>query len=194
VALWLRRMGWRDVAVVSNSDEGARMKIGAEQPITIPPPDADCISAQELKALLDRNDVVVIDLATSRDYRNGHIPGAWFVVRSRLAKMSGSLPKAGTVVLTSDDGVLAAFASKDKVAFGSAVWVLQGGTGAWRQAGYALSKSLDRYIDEADDVVLKPSELTGEREAAMREYLSGNDDLLDKVRRDGTLHLAALRV
>lgn len=194
VALWLRRMGWRDVAVVSNSDEAARMEIGAEQPITIPPPDADCISAQELKALLDRNDVVVIDLATSRDYRNGHIPGAWFVVRSRLAKMSGSLPKAGTVVLTSDDGVLAAFASKDKVAFGSAVRVLHGGTGAWRQAGYALSKSLDRYIDEADDVVLKPSELTDEREAAMREYLSGNDDLLDKVRRDGTLHLAALRV
>ena len=170
------------------------MEIGPEQPITNPPPQAATVTVQELKALLDRGDVVVIDLATSRDYRNGHIPGAWFVVRSRLAKMLGSLPKAGTVVLTSEDGVLAAFASKDEVAFGSAVRVLQGGTASWRQAGYALSKSLDRFIDEADDVVLKPSELTDGREAAMREYLSGNDGLLDKVQRDGTLHLAALRV
>jgi rhodanese-related sulfurtransferase len=194
VALWLRRMGWRDVTIILNSDEGERVEIGTEQPITILPPDADRVSAQELRALLDRSDVVVIDLATSRDYRNGHIPGAWFVVRSRLAKMFGSLPKAGTVVLTSEDGVLAAFASKDEVAFGSAVRVLQGGTASWREAGYALSKSLDRFIDEADDVVLKPSELNEGRDEAMREYLSGNDGLLDKVQRDGTLHLAALRV
>jgi rhodanese-related sulfurtransferase len=191
VALWLRRMGWSDVAVVSNN---GGVEIGAEQPITIPPPDADRMSAQELKALLDRGDVVVIDLATSRDYRNGHIPGAWFVVRSRLGMMLSSLPKAGTVVLTSEDGVLAAFASKDEVAFGSTVRVLQGGTASWRQAGYALSRSLDRFIDEADDVVLKPSELNEGRDQAMREYLSENDRLLEKVQRDGTLHLAALRV
>jgi rhodanese-related sulfurtransferase len=194
VALWLRRMGWRDVAVVSNNGGGGRVEIGPEQPIAIPPPQAATIVAQELKALLDRGDVVVIDLATSRDYRNGHIPGAWFVVRSRLGKMLGSLPKARTVVLTSEDAVVAAFASKDEVAFGSTVRVLQGGTASWRQAGYALSRSLDRFIDEADDVVLKPSELNEGRDQAMREYLSGNDGLLEKVQRDGTLHLAALRV
>ena len=45
-----------------------------------------------------------------------------------------------------------------------------------------------------DDVVLKPSELTEGREDAMRDYLSGNDGLLEKVWRDGTLHLTAMPV
>jgi rhodanese-related sulfurtransferase len=194
VALWLRRMGWREVAVIAGGAGAAGVEVGPERTITTVPADAAYVSAQELKVLLDRGKVLVIDLATSRDYRNGHIPDAWFVVRSRLQRMLGSLPRAETVALTSEDGILAAFASKDEVGFEGAARVLEGGTASWRQAGYALSKSLDRFIDEADDVVLKPSELNEGRDAAMREYLSGTEGLLEKVRRDGTLHLAALRV
>ena len=194
VALWPRRMGWREVAVIAGGAGAAGVEVGPERAITTVPADAAYVSAQTLKALLDRGKVLVIDLATSRDYRNGHIPDAWFVVRSRLQRMLGSLPRAETVVLTSEDGILAAFASKDEVAFEGAVRVLEGGTASWRQAGYALSKSLDRFIDEADDVLLKPSELNEGRDAAMREYLSGTQGLLEKVRRDGTLHFAALRV
>jgi rhodanese-related sulfurtransferase len=152
------------------------------------------VSALELRALLHQDNVVVMDLATSRDYRKGHIPGAWFVVRSRLGRMLGSLPKAETTILTSEDGVVASFAATDDVPFEGTVKVLEGGTETWRRAGFPLSSSLARFIDEPDDVVLKPSELSEGREAAMRDYLSGSEALLDKVRRDGTLHLAALPV
>ncbi len=194
-AHWLRRMGWRDVAIaLANGSTGA-LEAGPEAPIRVrPPPDSDYVSAQELKGMLDSGTVLLVDLATSRSYKNGHIPEAWFAVRSRLARVLGLLPKAGTLVLTSDDGILAAFAGKDELAFAGAVRVLEGGTAAWQRAGNPLCASLDRLKDEPDDVALKPSELGEGREAAMREYLSGSEELLKKAARDGTLHLAALPV
>jgi hypothetical protein len=105
-----------------------------------------------------------------------------------------SLPEAGTVVLTSEDGAMAAFASTDDIPFKGAVHALEGGTAAWRQAGYPVSTSLARVADVMDDVVLKPSELSEGRETAMRDYLSGSEGLLDKVRRDGTLRLTAIPI
>ena len=42
--------------------------------------------------------------------------------------------------------------------------------------------------------MLKPSELSEGREEAMREYLFGSDDLLEKIERDATLRLNALPV
>jgi rhodanese-related sulfurtransferase len=194
-ALWLRRMGWREVAVVAASDGFEPMGAASGPPVRIVrPPDAATVSPQELKSLLERNDTLLIDLATSRDYRNGHIPGAWFVVRSRLPSVFASLPEAGTVVLTSEDGAMAAFASTDDIPFKGAVHALEGGTAAWRQAGYPVSTSLARVADVMDDVVLKPSELSEGRETAMRDYLSGSEGLLDKVRRDGTLRLTAIPI
>jgi len=194
-ALWLRRMGWRDVAVALADGSAGTLEAGPEAPLRVrPPPDRDYVSAQELKVMLDGGTVLLVDLATSRNYKSGHIPQAWFAVRSRLAKVLGLLPKAKTLVLTSDDGILAAFAGKDELAFAGVVRVLEGGTAAWQRAGNPLCASLDRLIDKPDDVVLKPSELGEGRKAAMREYLSGSKGLLEKAARDGTLHLAALPV
>jgi rhodanese-related sulfurtransferase len=194
VALWLRRMGWREVAVVSGSDASKLMDGPSVRPIAIRPPDVATVNAQELNSLLERGDVLLIDLATSREYKDGHIPGAWFVVRSRLANVLPLLPKTETIVLTSEDGAVAAFASRDDIPCNGPVRVLEGGTASWRRAGYPLSKSLERVANAMDDVVLKPSELSEGRESAIRDYLSGSERLLDMVQRDGTLHLTALPV
>jgi rhodanese-related sulfurtransferase len=193
-ALWLHRLGWRDIAVVQGSDAFGPLKSDSDPGFSIHPPDAPVVTAPELKSMLDRGSALLVDLAMSRDYRNGHIPGAWFAIRSRLAGVLPSLPQMGTLILTSDDGVLAAFASTDEIPFGGPVRVLEGGTAAWRQAGYPLSKSLERVADEMDDVVLKPSELAQGRDSAMRNYLSDSDRLLDRIHTDGTLHLTPARV
>jgi rhodanese-related sulfurtransferase len=190
VALWLRRMGWRDVAITQTGITQSHQ----ESSTSIYPPSVAAIGVEALKAALDRGEVLLIDLATSRDYRGGHIPGAWFAVRSRLTRSLASMPSASSLVLTSEDGVLAAFASTDGLPFKGDIRVLEGGTAAWRASGLPLSKSLDRLADAMDDMVLKPSELTEGREDAMRDYLSGSEGLLERIQRDGTLHLTAIPV
>ncbi len=143
---------------------------------------------------LKESGTLLIDLASSRSYRAGHIPGAYFAIRSRLATTLGAFPSANTLVFTSEDGRQAAFAATDDLGFGGEILVLSGGTKAWKEAGYLLSDETDRFADRPDDVMLKPSELSEGREQAMREYLSGSDELLEKVKRDASLRLSALPV
>jgi rhodanese-related sulfurtransferase len=198
VALWLRRMGWRDVFVAPLDNGGFdtaadRDKESAATLITGSPASIDPAT---LKQQIGVNKPLVVDLASSREYRKGHIPGAWFVVRSRLPDMLSRLPKAATLVLTSEDGALAALAAHDDLPFPGAIHVLAGGTAAWRNAGYDLSTDLEQMIDRPDDVVVKPTELPAgpERDEAMRVYLGGSEELLEKVEREGLLKLAALPV
>ena len=114
--------------------------------------------------------------------------GATGAFGTRLARMLGALPKAEMLVLTSEDGVQAAFASEDEIPFQGPVRVLEGGTQAWRRAGYPLSRSAERLADEPVDVWLKPYERASDHEAAMNAYLSWEVDLLDRIRQDGTTH------
>ena len=73
-------------------------------------------TANELAALLERNAATVIDLSLSPNYRKGHIPGAWFAIRSRLARALPKIPLRGELVLTSEDGVLAGLAVPEAAA------------------------------------------------------------------------------
>lgn len=193
-ALWLRRMGWIDVAVVMTANAG-ELETGGERELNaVAPRGVQAIEPDRLHELLAEEGVLVIDLASSRTYRAGHIAGAYFAIRSRLAKTLGSFPNTSTLVLTSEDGKQAAFAASDDLGFGGNIFVLSGGTKAWEKAGYPLSNVAARFADEPDDVMLKPSELSEGREEAMREYLSGSDELLEKVVRDASLRLSAIPV
>ena len=51
------------------------------------------IDPTDLRDRLAAGNTLVIDLDTSRRYGQGHIPGAWFAIRSRLANDLGKLPK-----------------------------------------------------------------------------------------------------
>jgi len=62
----------------------------------------------------------VIDLSLSREYRAAHIPGAWFAIRARLAQALPTIPLRATLVLTSQDGVLAGLAARDVEALAGA--------------------------------------------------------------------------
>ena len=194
IALWLKRMGWGDV-FIARCDDGGH-DILTQEPVEEAPTGARSISPADLKALIDKGEACVLDLATSRDYRKGHIPGAWFVVRSRLADMIGRLPAAECLVLTSQDGRLASHAAQDDLPYSRDIYVLAGGTVAWSRAGFDLSRDFERMIDEPDDIVIKPSELPDGpgRDDAMREYLAGSEELIEKVEREGMLRLTALPV
>jgi rhodanese-related sulfurtransferase len=187
-ASWLRRMGWQDVFVLPEAGDETGMP---EPEVLGAPPAEAAIEAEALGALLGQGEAVVIDLARSPDYRRGHIPGAWFAIRTRLRRALETIAPRGTLVLTSEDGILAGLAVAEAAAITGAQprW-LRGGTAAWRAAGLPLSTE-ERMADEPVDAWLKPYERPGDTEAAMNAYLSWEVDLLAQIARDGTCRFQA---
>ena len=185
-ASWLKQMGWQDVYVLPE----AGRETGAPAPILGSiPSDA----AVEPSKVLEIDDVSVIDLSTSPHYRRGHIPGAWFAIRSRLDKALPKIPLRQAVILTSEDGVLAALAVAEARALtASPVHWLRGGNAAWAAAGFPLSTA-EKMADDPIDVWLKPYERPNDHEAAMNAYLSWEVDLLDRIKHDGTTHFLPAR-
>jgi rhodanese-related sulfurtransferase len=182
---WLRQMGWKDVFILAEAgSEKGPPKTAVLDGETQSSSAIDCAA---LDALLSRNATTVVDLAPSRDYLAGHIPGAWFAIRTRLSRALPKIPLGETLVLTSEDGVLARLAAAEAEALVKVpVRVLAGGNAAWRAAGYALSAEV-RMADEAVDQWRKPYERGGDAKAAMNEYLAWEIDLLPRIARDGTL-------
>ena len=190
-ASWLRQMGVRDVFVLV--EKGSER---APPPTTVlaPEPAADLrIDAAQLAELLARNAATVVDLSPSRDYLKGHIPGAWFAIRARLAQALGRIAPSGMLVLTSEDGVLAGIAAGEATALATVpVRYLAGGNAAWQAAGQLFSTE-PRMADEPVDTWLKPYERAKNVREAMDEYLRWEVDLLPSIARDGTADFAQFK-
>jgi len=183
-ASWLKQMGWRDVSVLAET--------GSEKGWPAPPVLGHAaaiehtIDAAALAALLKSGKATVIDLSLSPAYRKGHIPGAWYAIRSRLKEALPKIPVAGELVLTSEDGILAGLAVEEAQALAKAsVSSLHGGNAAWRAAGHPISTE-PKMADEPLDVWLKPYERPNDTESSMSEYLAWETDLLPRIARDGT--------
>jgi rhodanese-related sulfurtransferase len=143
------------------------------------------IGASELRRALAAGSAVVVDLALSRHYGQGHIPGAWFATRTRLPDALAKLPAAETIVLTSPDGRLAQLAAAELAGIAAVPVVrLTGGTQAWVAAGLPLEEGATHLADAADDVVLSARERNQDREAAMREYLEWEINLVNDMASD----------
>jgi rhodanese-related sulfurtransferase len=184
-ASWLKQMGWREVFVLTaNGDEKGRP---APHVLGQKPSSELGIDPAELSALVEKDHATVVDLSLSPAYRKGHIPGAWFAVRSRLAQALAKVPVNGTLVLTSEDGVLAGIAAMETR---SPSRYLRGGNAAWQAAGLPLSTEA-RMADEPLDYWPKPYERSGNTKAAMEEYLNWEVDLLPRIERDGTTRFQA---
>jgi rhodanese-related sulfurtransferase len=185
-ASWLKQMYWKDVAVLPEA--GYATGTPADEVLGSVPADASV----EFSDVLAIDNINVIDLSRSPNYRKGHIPGAWFAIRSRLDRALPNIPLRKMVVLTSEDGVLAGLAVEEARAL-TAVPVrwLRGGNAAWAAAGFPLSADA-KLADEPLDAWLKPYERPGDPKTAMNEYLSWEIDLLSRIARDGTTNFAKL--
>lgn len=178
-ASWLLQMGWPEVYVVDGA-LSAQLEKGAGGRAAIP--SCAVISPHELKK---SENTLVLDFGTSLQYRAGHIPGASFAIRSRLAdhiQTFGSM----AIVCTSPDGLLARYAAADLAALlGREVHALEGGTDAWRAAaGLPLEQGETRMLEPPEDVYYKPYDHQAQIEAAMQDYLQWEVALLEQIRRD----------
>ncbi|MGE0415819.1 MAG: rhodanese-like domain-containing protein [Acetobacteraceae bacterium] len=178
-AHWLRQMGWNAVAMTVDMSK-AGTETGDWMPRTLGLAPVPMIDPASLHARLMANEVSVVDVDWSRTYRDGHIPGAWYAIRARLASILPTLP-AGQVVFTSSDGVLARLAAAD---FPGRSMALAGGTQAWVAAGLPLETGNDRMATSPDDIRLRAREQAGSVEDAMNAYLSWEIALAEQMATD----------
>ncbi len=188
-ASWLIHMGWKEVYVLQDAFEVAELETGPGkvEALGLANVTAPEVSPEALNDLLSKDAVSVVDISSSRQYREGHVPGAWFAIRARLAQTLPSLDLGNLVVITSEDGVLARLAAEEAAAAsGREVRVLSGGVAAWVDAGLPLESGATRMADPADDKWLRPYEKDWGVEQAMQDYLRWEVALVEQIERDGT--------
>jgi len=189
-ASWLIQMGWPETFVLRDGLRGD-LERGPQRPevLGLDRGRAAAAMAPSSVARMRERGARVLDLADSRTYRAGHIPGAWWLSRARLASDLAAVPPANAYVLTSPDGILARLALADvRRLVPAPVHVLAEGTEAWRAAGLPLRDGAEHMAGAQDDVHLRPYDLPPEQvEQAMRDYLSWETALVPQLVRDGTL-------
>jgi rhodanese-related sulfurtransferase len=199
-------MGW-DVAVWA-PDPAGPVEAGPWRPALPPLPEVTLVGPAQVEDWLRAGEALVVDVDTSRRFLAGHVPGAAWALRTDLP---GTLPglrrRAARQVLTSADGVLAAFAAADMAGPASAaadvpgpgsaaadmpgpgsaaVTVLDGGTASWAASGRPLQAGPGEMLSRPVDVYRRPYEGTDVDAAAMRAYLDWEHGLVAQLERDGT--------
>lgn len=196
-ASWLNQMGWSEVYVLEPEGEdgfaGWDLEAGprVQTPAGFKP--WRSVTAGELAQRLQRGGATVLDLATSLRFRDGHIPGAWWAVRSRLDQAHSILADARALVLTSEDGALAHLAA----AAAAALWpdaetsVLEGGNAAWFAARLPAQTGIENATTSADDIWYKPYDHVQDYDKHARAYLSWEVALVEQIKRDPAIRFRA---
>ncbi|HET7362731.1 MAG TPA: rhodanese-like domain-containing protein [Burkholderiales bacterium] len=175
-ASWLGQMAWHDVYVLP-SLVGFPLEHGArQQPVLGLRPWPTTREAEG----------AVLDFSTSLRFHHRHIPGAWWVVRSRLDEARRCIGDAAMLTLTSEDGVLAQLAAPDVAALWprARVQVLDGGNAAWPGP---WESGTERATTTRDDVWYKPYDHEASFEQHAREYLAWEVALIEQIKRDPTI-------
>jgi len=186
-ASWLVQINWGEVYVLDDALADS-LVVGPEvDPAAAPQPNVSWVDPATLNDILVAGRTTVIDLDSSLAYEAGHVPGAHFAIRSRLGDDAHALPGEGWLVLTSSDGTLAAFAAADLAGLTDRpVYVLTGGTAAWRASGLEIETGTGQQIHPFEDVARSAYQIDGDLFAALRAYLDWEIGLVAQLERDKT--------
>ena len=193
-AAWLRLLGGWEVFVCEDALAG-RLEEGQGRPsipeaVSLKP---GTLTPPELAVLLAEGGAQVIQLSRSIAFREGHIPNAHWGIRGRLAKLVPALSSDRRVVIAADQDWVARLAAEELQALVQVpVRVLGGGAAAWSAAGFPLLA--DRFTpadEECVDWYLRAYDRNSGQEAAMREYLAWEIDLVQAIERDGDARFGA---
>ena len=176
VASWLRQMG-HDASVL----EGGLASGLALEAVAAPAPKLlATIDARALSARVANGEVALVDLRPGMAFRAGHIAGARWSIRPRLADdLRG---ETRPLVLVADDPALAAWAAASELADHAAPLLLEGGMAAWRAAGLPLeaTPALPSDADCIDYLFFVHDRHDGNKEAA-RRYLAWETGLVAQL-------------
>jgi sulfur-carrier protein adenylyltransferase/sulfurtransferase len=99
------------------------------------------INAEQAKELIDGGKVSVIDVREDWEYASGHIPNAKHVPLGRIINAAQQHVEGDNLVFVCEVGQRSAVAAEFAAALGREnLYNLEGGTTAWRKAGYPVEK------------------------------------------------------
>ena len=200
IASWYRQMGFPNVSAVkggtaawlqagSNLEKGSGPKpFGLEAAAG----EVDTVSARALaKELKGRKPPTVVFVDRSREFADGHVPGARWLPRGWLELRARETIKGkkDPVVVTDANGTQALLAAAALQALGyGKVRALAGGMAAWRRAKLAVEQGLAGVMSPPEDVL--PA-IPHRSTANMMNYLSWEVALGKKYRRTAPEDLEA---
>ena len=188
-ASWLIQMGWPEVFVLEGALEKKELIYGISKNMVVPykKDSIEKISPEKLQEEQKIGLTTVVDLANSLEYKAGHIPRAWWIVRSRMLQSLEKVSGNGPLVFTSPDGQLAVLSALDAQSFTKRpIKILEGGTMAWKLSGFPLIGGFENLACQNNDVQYKAYDHDQNIEQHMQEYLSWEIGLIEQVERDGT--------
>ena len=96
------------------------------------------LSPRQVKAMLDRGEIELIDVREPYEWEAGRIPGARHIELERLAGRAASLPRDRTLVFQCRIGARSALATQAFRASGWTAYNLEGGITAWVESGLPI--------------------------------------------------------
>ncbi|MDT6963101.1 rhodanese-like domain-containing protein [Cupriavidus sp. SZY C1] len=185
VASWLRQMGHDAVVLDGGLDAGlaagVRAPHGPAPEVTALP----TVTSAQLSAGMAAQAMLALDLRGSMAYRAGHVDGARWSTRARLAQDLHGVPHDTTLVLVGDADAddPADLATADLLALGYRdVRRLQGGLGAWRAAGLPVRHGADTLPDaRCIDYLFFVHDRHDGNKAAARQYLAWETGLIAQL-------------
>jgi len=199
-AHWLKQMGLAQVHVLrgglGGSGFGRRGLEYGEVPPSLPLlPSVPSISVTELeKHLAGSSPPLLLNVGVSKIHRNGHIPGALWVVRAYLERVRAAYPDTKSIVVTADNEPQTRLATEDaaKLWPSADTLALKGGNPAWRAAGFHLEEGMPKAFCAEDDVWYKPYTDIDANPEAIRAYFDWEFGLVERIKKDGAVRFALL--
>ena len=191
-AHWLKQMGW-DVHILEHGlDPSEATETGQPPEPVVGAANLETLTPAELSGAVEAGSILVVDVDHSMDYRDGHLPGAVWSIRSRIDRME--IPAGVQVVLYSQLETRARLAAIDlSEVIDTSIAILQGGREAWLEAGLPVEESPDTPPDEdcIDYLFWVSRRHMGSDEAALA-YLEWEENLPAQIEADGDARFTVL--
>lgn len=194
-ASWLAQMAWEvrvlDGVAVSDFTETGPWGAKLASPTAYREVSATELQTWQASAL----DVVVIDIGKHAAYIKGHVPNAYYALRSGLKTAVENIPIASRYVLTDEAGLLGQFAAAELAELvDGEVYVLAGSTQSWAASGGQLESGETHLASPPIDRYNRPYEGTHASAAAMQAYLDWEFGLIEQLEKDGTHHFQPMNL
>ncbi|MGH8971003.1 MAG: rhodanese-like domain-containing protein [Actinomycetes bacterium] len=98
------------------------------------------VTVHDLRTVLDRDAAVVIDVREPEEFVTGHVPGARLVPLATVPQATPGLPSDQPVYVICQSGQRSAYAAQYLVQRGLDACNVEGGTGDWMAAGFAVER------------------------------------------------------